>query len=159
MLFSLFLLQLTPEQIKARLGKNKNLAELQAKLSKVNNCSAKVKEFYANQVQLKKFDTVEFNLNIPVRYSLIFYSFTCFFGYINYYSSVHERVHTSSLQSREIHPLLSGLPLNVSMLWLSHLPLILFYLTSIKYSTKSFAAWKLSSLCFTIGKSVFILTN
>ena len=72
MLFSLFLLQLTPEQIKARLGKNKNLAELQAKLSKVNNCSAKVKEFYANQVQLKKFDTVEFNLNIPVRYSLIF---------------------------------------------------------------------------------------
>lgn len=70
--FIYFCLQLTPEQIKARLGKNKNLAELQAKLSKVNNCSAKVKEFYANQVQLKKFDTVEFNLNIPVRYGFIF---------------------------------------------------------------------------------------
>ena len=67
-LLNLFIfLQLSAEEVKTRLGKNKNLAELQAKLSKVNNCSAQVKEFYANQVQLKKFSSVEFNLDIPIR--------------------------------------------------------------------------------------------
>ena len=48
------------------MGKSKNLSELQAKLRKVTDCSTKVKEFQ-NQVQLKKFSSLEFNLEIPTR--------------------------------------------------------------------------------------------
>ena len=59
---------MSSEEIKLRLGSNKNLAELRAKLSKVTNCNEKVKEFYQNQVQLKKFSSIEFNLEVPVRY-------------------------------------------------------------------------------------------
>ncbi|XP_057373427.1 DNA replication factor Cdt1-like isoform X2 [Daphnia carinata] len=58
--------KLTPEEVKSRLGTSKNLAELRAKLSKVNDCSAKVKEFYESKVQLKKFSNLEFNLAVPV---------------------------------------------------------------------------------------------
>uniref|UniRef100_A0A0P4XPS2 DNA replication factor Cdt1 n=1 Tax=Daphnia magna TaxID=35525 RepID=A0A0P4XPS2_9CRUS len=58
--------KLTPEEVKSRLGTSKNLAELRAKLSKVNDCSAKVKEFYESKVQLKKFANLEFNLAVPV---------------------------------------------------------------------------------------------
>lgn len=61
-------MQMTPEEIKARLGSSKNLAELRAKLSKVTNCDVKVKEFYQNQVQLKKFSSLEFDIDVPVRY-------------------------------------------------------------------------------------------
>lgn len=58
---------MTAEEVKSRLGKNKNLAELQAKLKKVNNCSAQVKEFYNKQIQLQKFSSLEFNVQVPVR--------------------------------------------------------------------------------------------
>ena len=59
---------MSAEEIKSRLGSSKNLAELRAKLSKVTNCDEKVKEFYQSQVQLKKFSSLEFNLDVPVRY-------------------------------------------------------------------------------------------
>ncbi|XP_046652810.1 DNA replication factor Cdt1-like isoform X2 [Daphnia pulicaria] len=58
--------KLTSEEVKARLGNSKNLAELRAKLSKVNNCSETVKEFYESKVHLKKFSNLEFNLSVPV---------------------------------------------------------------------------------------------
>ena len=61
-----YFLQLTSEEVKSRLGKSKNLSELQAKLRKVTDCSAKVKEFQ-NQMQLKKFGTLELNIEVPVR--------------------------------------------------------------------------------------------
>ena len=64
-----FKLKLTSEEVKSRLGNSKNLAELRAKLSKVNDWSAKVKEFYESKVHLKKFSNLEFNLSVPVRYS------------------------------------------------------------------------------------------
>lgn len=57
---------MTPEEVKAKLGNSRNLAELRAKLSKVNDCSSKVKEFYEKQIQLRKFDTLD--IAIPVRY-------------------------------------------------------------------------------------------
>ena len=57
---------MTSDEIKAKLGTNRNLAELRAKLSKVNDCSSKVKEFYEKQVQLKKFDTLD--ITVHVRY-------------------------------------------------------------------------------------------
>ena len=58
---------MTSEEIKARLGSSKNLAELRAKLSKVTDCNEKVKEFYQKQVQLQKFSSLELNIDVPVR--------------------------------------------------------------------------------------------
>jgi len=58
--------KMTSEEIKARLGSSKNLAELRAKLSKVTDCNEKVKEFYQKQVQLQKFSSLELNIDVPV---------------------------------------------------------------------------------------------
>ena len=94
---------MTPEEIKSKLGKNKNLAELQAKLAKVNNCSGKVKEFYQNQVQLKKFSSIEFNLQVPVRYESWLYALveSLLVEFFFYFQSTEESLQITSQEATD----------------------------------------------------------